>query len=274
MPDAHLFSHEAMKTVFTVRIITESEEMARGMARECFDAIDLLESKLSRFAEGSDVQRINTMQAGETLYVSDDCYGCLRQAMDLFMQTGGLFDVTLGTRIQHRKDEGAGPMPEPAGTLIIHPDAAAVTCEVPGREIDLGGIGKGYALDRLRELLIDWGAVGGLVASGASTLLTFGPEAWPIDLEGDGEALRIGLHERALSASGTGIQGSHIVHPDLAEHDYLARRMWIMSPTAAIADGWSTAAMLMSPDDMGAALAEVEALEAVYLDCDGRVEAM
>lgn len=274
MPDAHLFSHEAMKTVFTVRIITDSEQMARGMARECFDLVDHLENKLSRFVEGSDVQRINTMRAGETLYISDDCYACLRQAMEVGLQTGGLFDVTLGARIQHRKDELDGPLPELAGTLVIHPDATAITCEVPGREIDLGGIGKGYALDRLRELLLDWGAAGGLAASGASTLLAFGPQEWPVDLAGDGEGLRIGLRERALSASGTAIQGSHIVHPDLADHDYLARRTWIVAPTAAVADGWSTAAMLMSPEDLVEARATVEALEAIYWDRDGRVVAV
>jgi len=274
MPDAHLFSHEAMKTVFTVRILAESEEVARGMGRECFERIDALENKLSRFVEGSDVHRINTMRAGETLYLSDDCYACLRQAMEVYMQTGGLFDVTLGTRIRHRKDEEEGPVPELEGTLIIHPDAAAITCEVPGREIDLGGIGKGYALDQLRSLLMDWGAEGALVASGASTLLAFGPEAWPIDLAGEGEALRIGLRDRALSASGTGIQGSHIVHPDGVEEQYLAQRMWIVAPKAALADGWSTAAMLMSPEDLAEALEAEESLEAIYVDRGARVEEM
>ncbi len=165
-------------------------------------------------------------------------------------------------------------MPDLEGTLIIHPDAAAVTCEVPGREIDLGGIGKGYALDRLRTLLIDWGSEGALVASGASTLLAFGPEAWPIDLAGEGEALRIGLRDRALSASGTGIQGSHIIHPDGVEEEYLAQRMWIVAPNAALADGWSTAAMLMAPEELVAALAEVDALEAIYVDRGERVEEM
>ena len=153
-------------------------------------------------------------------------------------------------------------------------EPAPVIPPLPGREIDLGGIGKGYALDRLRELLIDWGASGALVASGASTLLAFGPEAWPVDLSGEGEARRIGLRDRALSASGTALQGSHIVHPDGLNEDYPAERMWIVAPKAALADAWSTAAMLMSPGELAAAFVEEEVLEAIYVDRGGRVGAI
>ncbi len=61
------------------------------------------------------------------------------------------------------------------GRLTIHPDIAAVTCDEPGREIDLGGIGKGFALDQLRQILLDWGAEGGLLTAGASSLARLRP---------------------------------------------------------------------------------------------------
>ena len=86
--------------------------------------------------------------------------------------------------------------------------------------------------------------------------------------------MRIGLRDRALSASGTGIQGSHIIHPDGVEEEYEAQRMWIVAPNAAFADAWSTAAMLMAPGDLAMALAEEEALEAIYVDRGDRVEKM
>ena len=170
-PPAHLFTHEAMNTTFSLRICEPDQPIAAGMARECFEQLDLLESRLSRFIDGSDVSRINTLPAGETLYLSESTHQCLLAALDAYARTGGLFDITLGSRIAHQKSGDTGVIPPLVGRLTIHPDVAAVTCETPGREIDLGGIGKGFALDQLKQLLIDWGAEGGLLAAGASSLL-------------------------------------------------------------------------------------------------------
>ena len=89
-----------------------------------------------------------------------------------------------------------------------------------------------------------------LLAAGASTQLAFGDPAWPIQLIGERQTLPFELREAALSASGTGIQGSHILTPDGSEPVYAFTRVWIRSPSAAMADAWSTAAMLMGPDDL------------------------
>lgn len=274
LPDAHRFDHEAMNTVFRVHILGGGSEEARGMARECFDRIDLLEGRLSRYLEGSDVSLINRMQAGETLYLSDPCHECLRLALEMHGRTGGLFDITLGTRIEHRKARQDGPPPPITGQLTLHPDAPAISCGEAGREIDLGGIGKGFALDQIRDLLVDWGAEGGLVASGASTLLAFGETAWPVDLASEGGARRISLAGSALSASGTGIQGSHIIDPRGEEDDPSPApvRLWVVSPSAAVADAMSTALMLMERGEMGEFLEVEELLEAVYVDAGGVVE--
>jgi len=274
IPTARLFTHEAMNTTFFLRICEPDESTANGMARECCDQLDLLESRLSRFVVGSDVSRINCMKAGETLYVSDSCHQCLLTALQGHSLTGGLFDITLGRRIAHFKSGLEGAEPEIVGRLIIHPDAPAITCESPGREIDLGGIGKGFALDHLRQFLVDWGAEGGLLAAGASSLLAFGPAAWPVDLTGDRASQRITLMNTALSASGTGIQGSHIVHPggEGAMPASPSRRVWVKASTAAVAEIWSTALLLLDPTDVPVFVAGDDSLEAVYLDDGDEVQ--
>lgn len=271
LPAAHRFTHDAMNTTFTLRIIEPDPAIARDMARECFERIILLESILSRFVEDSEVSRINHLKAGETLYISQPCHQCLLSALDAHARTGGLFDITLGRRIEHRKSAADGPPPPVTGKLIIHPDVPAVTCVEPGREIDLGGIGKGFALDHLRELLSDWGADGALISAGASSLLAFGPQPWPVDLAGDSATVRITLHHAALSASGTGIQGSHIIHPagDGAMPAAPCKRLWTVAPTAALAEIWSTALMLLDPDEIPGFIAGEETLHAVHLDRDG-----
>jgi thiamine biosynthesis lipoprotein len=271
MPAAHRFTHDAMNTTFTLRIIEPDPAIARDMAHVCFERIIHLESILSRYVEDSDVSRINRLQAGETLYISQPCHQCLLDALDAQVRTGGLFDITLGRRIEHRKSATDGPPPPIVGKLLIHPDVAAVTCEEPGREIDLGGIGKGFALDQLRELLIEWDAQGALISAGASSLLAFGPQPWPVDLAGDSATARITLHNAALSASGTGIQGSHIIHPagDEAMPAAPCKRLWTVAPTAALAEIWSTALMLLDPAEIPTFIAGEETLHSIHIDRDG-----
>jgi len=273
LPDAHLFTHDAMNTTFSLRFRGVDAVTAQGMARECCDHLDYLESRLSRFVEGSDVARINRLHAGQTLYLSEACHRCLLLAMDAYRITGGLFDVTLGSHIEHQKAGGAGPPPAIAGRLTIHPDVAAVTCETPGRELDLGGIGKGFALDQLRLVLTEWGAPDALLAAGGSSLLAFGPTVWPVDLTGELDSARVWLTNQALSASGTAIQGSHIVHPGGAQAMPAGpcRRVWVIAPSAALAEVWSTALMLVDPAQIAAGLAGQTELTGVYTERDGRV---
>lgn len=271
-PTARLFSHEAMNTTFHLRICEASESTARDMARECCDHLDFLESRLSRFIDDSDVSRINRMQAGQTLYLNQLTHQCLLAALDAYARTGGLFDITLGSRIEHRKSGDSGPVPPLTGQLTIHPDVPAVTCGAPGREIDLGGIGKGFALDQLRLLLLDWGAEGGLLTAGASSMLAFGPHAWPVELTGDIDSERIVLSKQSLSASGTAIQGSHIIHPggETAMPAEPCRRVWVTAPTATLAEIWSTSLMLLEPGDIPDFIAGEQTLSTVHLQIDDR----
>lgn len=249
MPKPVKFAHEAMKTTFHLRMPEGNAQRQRNVAKVCFEELDRLESLLSRFVEGSDVSQINHMQAGDSLFVSEECHACLLQALQLYQETGGLFDVTLGARIEHLKKGREGETPEILGNLTVAPDQPLIVCDAPGREIDLGGIGKGFALDRLQQILVDWEIESALISAGASTQLAHGRLAWPLDLSGDHNFVRIDLHREALSVSGVGVQGNHIVHPDADREpgDGLSyKRAWLTAPTAAEADAWSTAVMLMT----------------------------
>jgi thiamine biosynthesis lipoprotein len=251
MSHIHRFDHHAMKTTFILRIVTDDAKLAKDVAHTAIVLLDEIEMSLSRYIEGSDVFRINHMETGQTLFISQTCYDCLRLAAEAHKQTGGLFDITLGTLIEHQKNKVAGSVPSLSGTLSIDPDRPAITCVTAGREIDLGGIGKGYALDQLKTLMEDWGIESALLCAGASTQLAFGSTTWPIELSGDHNQQTIKLNNQALSASGTGIQGSHIVSPQIhCAPDYHFKRAWILQPSAALADAWSTALMLINVEQL------------------------
>jgi thiamine biosynthesis lipoprotein len=272
--DAKHFAHEAMHTTFSLRIPGVDESTARGITRECFEQIDLIESRLSRFIEGSDVSRINCLAVGETLYLSETCHQCLLLALDAAASTHGLFDITLGTRIEHRKSGNADPAPPIIGRLTIHPDVPAITCDEPGREIDLGGIGKGFALDQLKLILAGWGVENALLTAGASSLLAIGPQPWPVDLTGDADVLRLELTNQSISASGTSIQGSHIIHPwgQEAMPANPSHRIWVTAATAALAEIWSTALMLIDVEEIPDILAGNQDVTSVHADRGGSVE--
>lgn len=245
MSTSHRFAHKAMKTEFTLRLKHPDKQLAQSVAREAFELIDEIESKLSRYFHGSDVWQINRMQAGQNLFISELCHDCLLEGLQAYQQTGGRFDITLGQLIEHRKNKWGSPPPQLAGQLIIAPNRPAIQCNEPGREIDLGGIGKGFALDRAKRLIQDWDIESGILSAGASTHLAFGPPAWKLGLSGKSETLEITLRNQALSASGISIQEAHIVAPPDIEGSIRYPRVWVVHDSATWSDVWSTTAMLM-----------------------------
>jgi thiamine biosynthesis lipoprotein len=266
--NAPVFIHEAMNTTFTLRLPTSDHHEASAIARECFDLVDFLEQRLSRYVESSDVSRINAMRQGETLRVSEPTHRCLLLALDAWTATSGLFDVTHGTRFEHVKQSSQDPLPQIFGSLVIHPDTAAVTCAEAGRVIDLGGIGKGFALDEIARLLIGWDVHDAFVAAGASSMLALGNIEWPVDLAGNHSRLRILLSNASLSASGSGIQGCHIVHPD--GHGAMplnaSQRIWVIAKDAALAEVWSTALMLVDPSQIAQRIHSTSGIHIVYAE--------
>lgn len=245
-----------MQTTFRLELHASDAHRARNAAHAAIDLIDAVESSLSRYIEGSDVWQINQMESGQSLFLAQACYDCLRLALEAHIQTGGLFDITLGRQIEHRKNALAGPPPPLVGSLMIDPDKPAIHCLEAGRQIDLGGIGKGFALDRVQTLLLDWGIHCALLSAGASTRLAFGNHAWTVSLPGARETHSVELRNQALSASGTSIQGCHIVSPRSNENNCQHDRIWVLANTAATADAWSTAALLMEPGVFEAATPE------------------
>ncbi len=273
MPASLLFQHEAMNTTFCLRLCEDDKKVATGMAKECFDQLDFLESRLSRYAEGSDISCINQMQEGEIRYISEVTHQCLLLALDAHARTSGLFDITLGNRIEHQKKRESGNPPPLEGRIIIHPEIAAVTCVSPGRQLDLGGIGKGFALDQLRALLVEWDSMGGMISAGASSLLAFGPQVWPVNLTGGSEQRRCTLQNASLSASSTAIQGGHILHPAGAEAmpARACTHVWVTAATAVHAEIWSTALMLLDPEDIPSFVNGEDKLYSVHYEQDGRI---
>jgi thiamine biosynthesis lipoprotein len=262
MTKVHKFSDRAMATRFECIFVNGSAEFAASLAGHCFRELDRVEALLSRFVEGSDVFRINHLNAGEAISVSSETVECVQLAFELNAYTGGAFDPAVGGYLDLlRKDPTIceeddrwkqAVQKRETGKLILDPDTCIVECELPGLQLDLGGIGKGYALDKLRVMLEEFELYDFLLSAGGSTLAARGQDEndqpWYTHLVGDSMKERVHLLERSISGSGTAIQGNHIVNSGKIVDAYEHKRVWVLADSGAVADAFSTAFMLCDLD--------------------------
>jgi thiamine biosynthesis lipoprotein len=285
------FSHEAMATTFELLIVHEDERYAAQAAVAAFDEVDRLERELSRFLENSEVTRINNLPANQPLKLGLDTFECLKIAKRVYAETNGAFDITIGTLLKcWRNDDGTPRKPSPSqinlarmhtGTnlLQLNEDEHTITLSTSPMQIDLGGIGKGYAVDRVAELLRDYELNVALISGGYSSVLALDApvarvsrpriagrmpatrkarmaspqKGWPLTMTnpaGDKEILtRPFLKNAALSGSGVQ-KGGHIIDPRTARAVKGRRAAWSSTADAATADALSTAFMIMSVDEI------------------------
>jgi len=237
--------HEAMATTFGLILAGEEDSYLHQAGQAAFDELDRIEERLSRHVEHSDVARLNRLPPGESLLVHPDTFRCLTIAAAVERETKGAFDVTYAS-----------------GPSLGHPrfqldrDKHTVRIVEAGTRLDLGGIGKGYALDRMAEALAEWDVTAAMLCASTSTVLALRPPpgepGWIITLGADGSHdRRVRLAGQALSGSGKGVRGEHIIDPSTGQPARAAHRAWAAAPTGAVADTLSTAFMVMSEEAIG-----------------------
>lgn len=240
-PIIHAHQHHAMATVFEIRLVTADQRYARQAAEACFRLLDVLEGRLSRFLEDSDIACLNRLAPGERRQLHPDTAACLREAITVSQWTGGAFDPTISP---------TGPS---EGRLVLDPSEPIA--EGSGVSLDLGGIGKGFALDRMAELLDDWELFDALLIAGkGSSVLARGRPAealqWRIALGGD-RRFAVELRDFAISSSGTTVKGAHILDPRNGCPPVDAPgRTWALSRSAAVSDALSTAWMCLEAEEV------------------------
>jgi len=260
----HRFSHEAMATVYEVYAVHADARYAAQGAQACFDLVDRLERELSRFLPNSDVTRINHLGAGHSTRVAASTLECLAIARHMFEVTGGAFDVSLGTGL---------------ASLELDVDQSIVAATMEHVRIDLGGIGKGYAVDVMGDALEEWDLPCSLVHGGFSSVLALDAPAerggWPLTLSDPADPSRVlerlSARQTALGASGVR-KRDHIVDPRSGEPVRGRRAAWVTLgrppgiAAAAVADALTTGCMLLGHDDIEALCRNSPGAEAWVLD--------
>ncbi len=267
--EAFCFSHKAMATIYEIYIAHDDGEYAYKAAWEAFTELDRLEQELSRFIENSDISRINQLKKGESARVGPDTFECIKQCAQIYNDTEGAFDITVGHLYEcwlnpdkslrtPEQDEIREALQKTGMNLLALDEAEyKVYALADSIYLDLGGFGKGYAIDKMAQLLVEWEIDSAFIHGGTSSTFGLGvpgqERGWPISLSNPRNHneiyARLNLNNCALSGSGLQ-KGQHIIDPRYGYPVEGKLAAWASTPDAATSDALSTAFMIMTPDEI------------------------
>lgn len=281
-PVLHRYGHEAMATRFELTIAHESEGEAALAAQAVWADIDALEQQLSRFIPYSDIGRLNGNPAGRVVDLHEAAMDCLAYGKQIWEQTGGAFDMTIGPLYAVLRWPDGSPRKAAAEELreakarcgfhLLDLDEAEFTATplAGNMQIDPGAIGKGYALDQAAGLLREqFGITNALLNAGTSTVLGMGSmpgsTGWMVRA---GAPEPFSLQNNAVSGTGFQVQGAHIIDPRTGKLVDLRRTIrWATAPNATLADALSTAFMVMTRQEISRFCRQYPEVGVIY--CDG-----
>jgi thiamine biosynthesis lipoprotein len=238
----------AMGTRFEIVLDGDDPHRMRPIGEAALREIEDWHDRLNRFDPGSFVSHINARAAHEPVPLDDDLFDLLAECAEAQRVSGGAFDVTVGT-----------------GSLVLDHKMRTVRLAGQRTTIDLGGVGKGHALDHAAAHLREHGVARALLHGGTSTVVAIGrppgKAAWQIALGGDRNAPVAHLGDAALSISGAQQRGServdHVIDPRAGASRCAAIRTAVVGVSARLTDIWSTALLVLGrrPSALPAGLA-------------------
>ncbi|HEV3120445.1 MAG TPA: FAD:protein FMN transferase [Isosphaeraceae bacterium] len=271
-------SRPAMGSYFEVRVPAHSPGAA-DVATRALDVIDALEDQLTVYRDESELSQLNARAHLGPVEVEAGLFGLLEQAVAIGNATGGAYDLTAGAlsmawgffkgprRVPDAETLAAARACTGQHHLCLDPGARTIAFDRAGIVINLGSIGKGYAIDRAVDVIRahPW-PTGGLVHGGRSSVYALGSPPghfagrWPIALRNPFDPEKplgvVRLRNRALGTSGTSFQRfevdgktyGHILDPRTGAPADGPASVSVLAPTAALADALSTAFYLLGTD--------------------------
>jgi thiamine biosynthesis lipoprotein len=292
-------SRVSMGTEVHVTAWTADETAALSAFEKAFHEFDRLDGLMSVWKDGSDVMRLNDAAGQSAVAVSPEVRDVLHASQQISEWTEGKFDVTFAAlsglwSFDHDID---GHVPEgsqiaPRLALIDHRalqiDEGAGTASLAraGMKVNLGGIGKGYAVDRAVAILRDAGLTDFMIQSGGDLFVSGrrGDRPWRVGIQdprGAPDALfaAFDLTDAASSTSGDyerffirdGRRYHHILDPDTGEPARRSRSVTIVAKSATVSDGLSTGVFVLGGERGMALIERLADVEGVIVDDDNQV---
>jgi thiamine biosynthesis lipoprotein len=288
------FQQAAMGTVFKIDLFAKDEATAASASAAAFERVEALNRICSDYLPDSELIRL--CQAG-SMKVSDDLFRILDISRTIAKQTGGAFDPTIGHLTNlWRRSKRKGILPTDAQLikakaltkwryLMLDDKTKEVTLAMPGMQLDLGGIAKGFAADEALAVLKLHGITRAVVSASGDLAIGDPPPGeagWEIGLrtfeaaESQDKQIKLRLANCGVSTSGDlhqwteidGVRYSHIIQP--ATGLGLTQRIAcsVIAPNATTSDALATTMCVLGREKGGAVLPLFEKTSARFVDLD------
>lgn len=269
-------SRNAMGTVFAIYLYAENEAEAAMSSEAAFEEIQRLDETLSNYRCSSEISRINRLAPSSTVTTDPEVFALLQKCLEFSRRSDGAFDITVGPLMRawgffrgqgrYPTDDELSACQKNVGWEKIHIDLETRTVHfaVPELELDLGAIGKGYAVDRVVKVLQQIGVERALVDAGSSTLHALnappGKDGWTVRVPKPGvrsETIStVTLCNESLSTSGSyekffelnGNRYCHVMDPRSGRPVQGVLQTCLIASDSTTTDALSNAMFVLGPE--------------------------
>ena len=293
--DWYADSRPMMGTEVSVRLWHEDPDTGRALVRQVFDEVDRIDRLMSTYKDDSRISEINREAAKRPVVAGDELFRLIQRSLDISTLTHGAFDITYDSVGQHY-DFRARQRPDTETVeskldlidfqlVNLDPVRGTVDFGAEGVRINLGGIAKGYVVERGVDLLRIAGVRHAVVTAGGDSRLLGDRrgQPWMVgirDPRKDGEvAMTIPLQNEAISTSGDyeryfdedGVRYHHILSPSTGNPASGVHSATVIGPDAVITDALSTSVFIMGVDTGLSLIATLPDYESIVIDDKGRI---
>lgn len=261
------YTGKAMGTYVTVWFWTDKEAAAAKAAEAVFDEMKRLDATMTTWTDTSEVSKINAAAGKKPVAVGAETFAVIERALDISKKSGGIFDISVGAfKGLWKFDEDIdGSLPDPAAVaermklvgykdIVLDKRKRTVFLRRKGMYINLGGIAKGYAVDRCVRLLEKAGFKDFMVQAGGDMYVAGkkGTDPWIVGIrdprgERDDMFALMPIENHSFSTSGDyergfvkdGARYHHILDPRTGNPARASRSVTIRTKDAFTADAWS-----------------------------------
>jgi len=284
-----------MGTEVSVYLWSDDADVGRQALEEVFDEASRIDHLMSTYIDESEISKVNRQAAAGPVVTSDELFELIQRSLDISVLTRGAFDITFDSVGQHY-DFREHKRPDSATVEVerklinyrlVKLDRAAGTVAFgqAGVRINLGGIAKGYVVERGIDILRKRGIEHAIVTAGGDSRLLGDRlgRPWMVgirDPREDGEvAISVPLVDEAVSTSGDyeryfeedGIRYHHIIKPSTGEPAEGVHSATVFGPDAVITDALSTSVFVMGVEQGLNLIGTLPDYESIVIDAAGRI---
>lgn len=284
-----------MGTEVSVYLWSDDDALGEQALEEVFAEAERIDRLMSTYKEGSEISEINRLAADGPVVAGEELFRLLQRSLDISVLTLGAFDITFDSVGRHY-DFRARQRPD-AETVAVEREnidyryvkldeaASTVAFKKKGVRINLGGIAKGYVVERGVDILRRHGIENAIVTAGGDSRLLGDRRGrpWMVGIRDpriDGEiAISVPLADEAISTSGDyeryfdedGLRYHHIIQPETGEPAGSVQSATVFGPDAVITDALSTSVFVMGVERGLTLIATLPDYESIVIDSEGRV---